>query len=163
MKRVLFVLPAIEPCWATHQARLLLPPLLAAGYDVHVCALPARMSFCLNQEVPHTAIAGRGPLDPIAWLALRRHIQRLAPHLVHAWLPTHEPRLRLLPLTARRLPWLVSQSGFEKGVRTIFRKRLPSPFCHWTVSHPGARTLALANGLPAARVHLIASGVEPVA
>jgi glycosyltransferase involved in cell wall biosynthesis len=163
MKRVLFVLPAIEPSWATHQARLLLPQLQAAGYDVHVCTLAARASFCLGQGVPRAAIIGRGPLDPVSWLALRRHIQRLAPHLVHAWLPTHEPRLRLLPFTARRLPWLVSQSGFEKGVRTIFQKRLPSPFCHWTVSHPGARALALASGLPTARVHLVASGVEPVA
>jgi glycosyltransferase involved in cell wall biosynthesis len=172
MKRVLFVLPAIEPSWATNQARLLLPHLLAAGYDVHACALAARAEFCLGPQVPYTPIAGRGPLDPLAWLELRRHIGRLAPQIVHAWLPTYEPRLRLLPLADRRVPWLISQSGFQKGDGSRFLKRLPSPFNVppfnvplnvWTLSHPGAYARALAEGLPGAKVHLIASGLEPAA
>ncbi|HEY5314596.1 MAG TPA: glycosyltransferase [Pirellulales bacterium] len=162
MKRVLFVLPAGEPSWAMNQARLLLPHLLAAGYEVHACTLGARAKLCFGDQVPYTPIAGRGPLDPVAWLALRRHIHRLAPQLVHAWLPTHEPRWRLLPLTARRVPWLISQSGLKKGDGGCFQKRLPYLFCgtvRETVSHPGAYALALAGGLPEMKVQLLASGV----
>ena len=163
MKRVLFVLPVVEPSWAMNQARLLAPHLLAAGYDVHVCTLGAgAATLGWGQPVPSTAIAGRGPLDPVALIHLRRHIGRLAPQLVHAWLPTTQPRLRLLPLVERRVPWLLSQAGFAPPATWLqahLESRHLAGVADWTVSDPAAAAIARASGLNANRVHWIASGV----
>jgi glycosyltransferase involved in cell wall biosynthesis len=164
MKRVLFVLPVVEPSWATNQARLLVPHLLAAGYDVHVCTMgPDDAKPCRGLQVPSTALGGRGPLDPVVLRQLRRLIDRLTPRLVHAWLPTPEPRLRLLPLVDRRVRWLLSQAGFapaSTALQAHLERRHLSGVVDWTVSDPGAQARALEAGLDASRVHCIASGVE---
>lgn len=166
MKRVLMVLPADDVRWTVSQVRLLVPHLAAAGYDVQGCALGSGPAISLDQDMPWATIAGRHPLDPTALRALRRHIQRLAPNLVHAWLPTYAPLWRLMTLAHRGRPWLVSQPGFEPAANwwqaQAERLRL-SGIRAWTVSHPAAYALALAAGIPASDVHVIAGGVHAAA
>jgi glycosyltransferase involved in cell wall biosynthesis len=165
MKRLLFVLPCVEPSWALSQARLLAPHLLRAGYDLHFCTLgQSGAGLAWHADIPAGEIAGRGPADPVVLAGLRRYIRRLRPHWVHAWLPTASPGYRWLPLVDRAARWLLSQAGFAPAptwAQAHLERRHLAGVVDWTVSEPGARSLALAAGLPADRVHLIASGLAP--
>ena len=135
---MLFVLPACQPSWGTNQARLLLPHLLAAGYDVQACTLSARLLLCSTGAVDvdrrPRAARSRG-LAPTA-ASYHSAGSAMGPRLAADF----RARVAVLAADLSRVPWIVSQSGFQPA-GTWLQSHAERQHLHsivtWTVSQPG--------------------------
>lgn len=88
-KRILHIIPTLDPHGSEKQLTLLASGLPRDRFDVHVCVLTRGGPFAavLNRaDVPVSILHKRWKLDPAAFWRLKRHIARLRPDLVHTWL-----------------------------------------------------------------------------
>ena len=88
-KRILHVIPTLDPHGSEKQLALLASRLPRDRFDVHVCALTRGGPFekeLKKAGIPVTVLHKRWKIDPIAYWKLKRHIKRLKPDLVQTWL-----------------------------------------------------------------------------
>jgi glycosyltransferase involved in cell wall biosynthesis len=88
-KRILHIIPTLDPHGSEKQLTLLASGLPRDRFDVHVCALTRGGPFAEplgRAGIPLTVLHKRWKIDPAAYWQLKRHIARLRPDLVHTWL-----------------------------------------------------------------------------
>src|SRR5690242_3967032 len=95
MRRVLHIVDALDDSGAGNQPCVLARGLAREGFDVQIATLDApRIPPCgegLGESssgpsaISITSLGRRWAIDPLAFLKLRRLIQRFQPEIVHAW------------------------------------------------------------------------------
>jgi len=146
--------------------------LLARGlpreeFDVHVCALTrgGPLGAELDEAgVPTVVIGKRWKLDPAAFWRLRGHVARLRPDLVHTWLFAADAYGRTAGILAG-VPALVSGLRCVDPWKNEFELLLDRRLARWTArlvaNSPGVREFYIQKGLPAEKIEVIPTGVEP--
>jgi glycosyltransferase involved in cell wall biosynthesis len=87
--RILQIIPTLDRAGAEKQLCLLAEGLPRDQFEVHVCALTrgGPLADRLSEAgIPTLVIGKRWKLDPQAFWRLKRHIARLQPDLIHAWM-----------------------------------------------------------------------------
>jgi glycosyltransferase involved in cell wall biosynthesis len=164
--RLLHLIPSLDRAGAEKQMGLLVRRL-AEQFDVHVCALtrggPVE-SELRDAGIEVTVIGKRFRLDPRAYWQLKRHITRLQPDLVHAWMfaangygyaAARRAGVRRFVAGQRCVdPW---KSGAQLAIDRYVGRR-----CDCTVvNSPAVRDFYAGHGIPAEKIRVIANGVEP--
>lgn len=88
-RRILFIIPTLDPHGSEKQLTLLASGLPRERFDVHVCALTRGGLFeatLARSGIPVTVLHKRWKIDPATYWKLKRHISHLRPDLVHTWL-----------------------------------------------------------------------------
>lgn len=165
-RRILHIIDALQLGGDAKQMLLLSQALVAEGWDVHVAALASRGGFERHfaaARIPVTTVGRRWPVDPLADLALSRHVARLRPDVVHTW--DTIPGL-LGPIVNR-------QNGRPRIIAGVYRIRRATPSWEWLVhrrfarhvdcfvsNSPTVRDWHAARGLPAKKFTIIPSGLK---
>jgi glycosyltransferase involved in cell wall biosynthesis len=169
MPRVLLIIPTLDRGGAEKQLVLLARGLPRDEFDVHVCLLTRTGPLAAALDaggIPCECLHKRAKVDPAAWFRLRRHIQSLAPDLVHTWLFAANAYGRSAALAA--------------GVKCVVGgERSVDPWKRWhelaidrwlarrsraiVTNSSGVRDFYARHGLPAERFRIIPNGVGPAA
>ena len=179
-RRILHIIDSLSRGGTASQMLLLSRALARDGWDVHVVALrkakcgtalravnPARPIRSMRAEfaaagIPVTEQSRRWPLDPLADLALARHVARLQPDIVHTW--DSLPGL-FGPIVNRKAgrPRIIAgeyhirpnRSHFEQLVHYRFTPQID----RFVTNSAAVRDWHIAHGLPADRFTIIPSAV----
>ncbi len=166
MKRILHVIPTLDPGWSQQQLMLLGPGLAHDGYQMLVVALrgSAEPANGLSPEVEIRTLAAHDRFDTQAmrrWIEL---VRGFGPDIIHAW-------------TAEAYRWAWLASRLVRGPRLVvtlpddcrgepWRWRVADPWLMTSaarviVNCEGVRDLVANGPSMAPRTTVIASGVEP--
>jgi len=88
-KRILQIIPTLDRAGAEKQLCLLAGGLPRDEFEVHVCALTrgGPLETDLSAAgVPTVVVGKRWKLDPGSFWRLKKHVARLRPDLIHAWM-----------------------------------------------------------------------------
>jgi len=165
MKRILHVIPTLDPGWSQKQLLLLARGLERDRYELLVVALraPAATDVELPQGVVFRLLAAHDRCDLPAWQRWLEMVRHFEPDVIHAWTPE-----------AYRWAWMANQ--FCRGSRLVVT--LPGD-CRWEpwrwrVADPrllenasrvifnceGVRDIVAAGNAWAARSIVVPTGVE---
>jgi len=146
---------------------LLVRRLVAEDFDVHVCALTRGGPIegeLRAAGIEVTVIGKRFRADPQAYWRLKRHIARLGPDLVQAWMfaansygyaAARRASVGRFVAGQRSVdPW---KSGIQLAIDRYVGRRADAT----VVNSPAVRDFYVRHGLPAEKIHVIANGVEP--
>jgi len=165
--RLLHLIPSLDRAGAEKQMGLLVRGLAHEGFDVHVCALTR--GGPLDAEltaagIDVTVIGKRWRLDPWTLLRLKRHVARLRPDLIHAWMfaangygyaAAKRCGVRRFVAGQRCVdPW---KTGLQLAVDRYVGRRADCT----VANSPGVRDFYAGHGVPAEKIHVIENGVEP--
>ncbi|MBN1517649.1 glycosyltransferase [Candidatus Sumerlaeota bacterium] len=139
--------------------------LLARGHEVLALAQPGSPWAERLREagVEVREIRMRGEFDPIAVRGIRRAIREFKPHLIH----THTAHAHGLAVWAagRRpdIPVVVSRRvDFAIGGNWLSRRKYGHPVCRYLAISNGVRDVLIDGGIPAERIRIAPSGVDPM-
>jgi len=146
---------------------LLVRGLRGQGFDVHVCALsrggPLEAELA-GAGIEVTVIGKRWRLDPRTFWRLRRHVGRLRPDLIHAWMfaanaygyaAAGSCGVRRFVAGQRCVdPW---KTGLQLAVDRYVGRRADCT----VANSPAVRDFYVGHGVPAEKIRVIANGVEP--
>lgn len=166
-KRILHIIPTLDPHGAEKQLALLATGLPRDRFDVHVCALTRSGPYeakLRDAGISVNVIGKVWKLNPAAFWRLKRHIAVLKPDLVHTWLFAANAYGRAAALWA--------------GVKhTIASERCVDPWKAWhqlaidrylarrtnrlVANSRAVREFYVRHGLPSERFTVIPNGVPP--
>jgi glycosyltransferase involved in cell wall biosynthesis len=165
--RLLHLIPSLDRAGAEKQLGLLVRGLAREGFDVHVCALSrgGPLEAGLNGAgIGVTVIGKRQRLDPWSFWRLRRHVVRLRPDLVHAWMfaanaygyaAARSCGVRRFVAGQRCVdPW---KTGLQLAVDRHVGRRADCT----VANSPGVRNFYVRHGVPVEKIRVIENGVEP--
>ena len=166
-RRILHIIPTLDPHGAEKQLTLLATGLPRDQFDVHVCALTRggpHMDVLRQAGIPVTMIGKRWKLDPAAYWQLKRHIIALKPDLVHTWLfagnsygraAARAAGVRHLIAAERCIdPW---KAWHELAIDRYLARRTD----RLVANSPAVRDFYVERGLPAEKFVVIPNGVPP--
>jgi len=179
-RRILHIIDSLRRDGNATQMLLLCQGLARAGWDVHVVALqkakcgtalravnPSRPVRSMPAEfaaagIPVVELNRRWPLDPLADLALSRHVARLQPDVVHTW--DSLPGL-FGPIVNRKgnRPRIIAGEYHIRPNRPswewLLHRRFARHVDRFITNSANVREWNISHGLPAERFTIIPSGV----
>jgi glycosyltransferase involved in cell wall biosynthesis len=166
-KRILHIIPTLDPHGSEKQLTLLASHLPRDRFDVHVCALTRGGPFeesLAKADIPVTVLHKRWKVDPGAWWRLKRHIARLRPDLVHTWLFAANCYGR----TAARQAGVRRLAASERCVdrwkmwhELAIDRRLAASTDRIVANSSAVRDFYVSRGIAADKFVVIANGIPP--
>lgn len=165
--RILQIIPTLVRGGAEKQLTLLATHLPREQFEVHVCALtsggPLEASLAA-EEVPYTILGKSWKIDPAAFARLKRHIQRLAPDLVHTWLFAANSYGRQAASSARVRHLVAGERcvdrwklWYELAIDRYLARRTE----RIVANSSAVRDFYVSHGLPAEKFVVIPNGIPP--
>ena len=165
--RILHIIPTFDRGGAEKQLTLLAAGLTRDQFDVHVSALtrggPMMKSLQVH-GIPTTVIGKSWKFDPLAYWKLKRHIQRLAPDIVHTWIFAANSYGRHAALSAGLKHVIAGERSVDpwKAAHELMIDRwLARKTSRIVVPSPGVRDFYAARRLPTEKFTIIPNGVAP--
>ena len=164
-KRILQIIPTLDRAGAEKQLCLLAEGLPCDQFDVHVCALTRGGPLATRLAeagVPLEIIGKRWKLDPQAFWRLKRHIARLRPDLIHAWMFAANTYGFAAGRACGVKRFVVGQRCVDpwKSRLQLAADRALARRCSCVVvNSQGVRDFYVDHGAPADRVRVIPNGV----
>ncbi len=164
-KCILQLIPSLDRAGAEKQMALLAAGLPRDEFDVHVCALtrggPVENDL-RKAGIPYCVIGKRWKVDPQAFRRLRRHVARLRPDLIHAWMLAANA-YGLAAARACGIQHIVAAQRCADPWKSTLQ-RTADRLIAWQVdclltNSAGVRDFYLQNGLPPEKFRVIANGV----
>lgn len=168
MKRILHILPTLDPCGPGHQLRLL-ARRLGGECQFHVCALDhgGLLAGDLAQaRVPTTVLGRRTPFDPRTLLQLVRLVQEFRPDVIHTWRASSHLAGCAMSTVCGGIPVVHSQHRRERNQGAVERLacRQAARMCRRIlVNDEAMRQSCVADGWPEDRIRVIPNAVVPPA
>ena len=166
-KRILHIIPTLDPHGSEKQLTLLASGLPRDRFDVHVCALTRGGPFAeaLNQaDIPVTVLHKRWKLDPAAYWQLKRHIARLRPDLVHTWLFAANCYGRVAARQAGVRRIVASERCVDRWKmwhELAIDRRLARHTDRIVANGRAVRDFYVSHGIPAEKFAVIPNGIPP--
>jgi len=165
--RLLHLIPSLDRAGAEKQMGLLARGLAREEFDVHVCALsrggPLEAELA-GAGIDVTVIGKRSRADPYAFRRLKRHVARLRPDLVHAWMFAANAYgyaaakccgvQRFVAGQRCVDPW---KTGLQLGIDRYVGRRADCT----VVNSPCVREFYARRGVPPEKIRVIENGVQP--
>jgi glycosyltransferase involved in cell wall biosynthesis len=163
-KRLLHVIPSLDPGDIQEQVRLLAVHLPREEYELHICAFRSGPMCPLLQDAGASVhvLPRRLTIDPWTLHALMRHIARLKPELVQTWQFTANTHGRLAALRAgmRRLVAVERSLDSWKGwPHWLLDRRLARLTSVIVVNHGVLQEYYAARGVNPGRFCAIPDGI----
>jgi glycosyltransferase involved in cell wall biosynthesis len=168
-RRILHIIPTLDPHGAEKQLALLATSLPRDRFEVHVCVLSRSgpyESVLRQANIPVAVIGKRWKLDPAAYLRLKRHITALRPDLVHTWLFAANSYGRAAALAS-------GAKHIVAGERCVDRWKVWHEFAidrylarrseRIVVNSAAVRDFYIRHGMSAEKFTVIPNGVAPAA
>jgi glycosyltransferase involved in cell wall biosynthesis len=166
-KRILHIVPSLEPRGTTKQVNLLVKGLPRDEFELRIVSLncTSPVACGLQQDgIKPISIRRRGQVDPRAFWKLRQLIRRLRPDIVHTWTFAANTYGRLAAIAAGGARIVASErhlDAWKSGLELAVDRRLAWRSDCIVVNSAAVRDFYVARGLPSAKIHLIPSGVLP--
>ncbi len=166
-RRILQVIATLDRAGAEKQLVLLSRNLPRDQFDVHVCALTRGGPLAADLQsagIEVTVLGKAWKFDPMAWWALRRHIARLRPELVHTWMFTANAYGRSAAHSAGVGRVVASErcvDPWKSWLQLAIDRRLARRTDAIVVNSRGVEEFYAGQGIPSEKMRLIANGVEP--
>jgi len=167
-QRILHLIPSLDRTGVATQMVLLAHKLPHDRFDVHVCALsrggPLEAELA-EAGVPTTVIGKRWRLDPQAYWRLRRHVADLRPDVVHAWTGPANAYGYAAARACGLDRIVVAQRCLDPGkgpVEWAVDRHIGRHCSQVVVNSPTVRDFYVRLGVPAEKIRVIASAVDPV-
>lgn len=164
-KRILHIIPTLDPHGSEKQLTLLASGLPRDRFDVHVCALTRGGPFAamLNQaDIPVAILHKRWKLDPAAYWQLKRHIARLRPDLVQTWLFAANCYGRVAARQAGIRRVVASERCVDRWKmwhELVIDRRLVRHTDRIVANGQAVRDFYVAQGIPAEKFAVIPNGI----
>jgi glycosyltransferase involved in cell wall biosynthesis len=166
-KRILHIVPSLEPRGTTKQVKLLVEGLPRDEFELRIVTLSRTSSdACGIQQggIKPISIGCRGQFDPRAFWKLRQLIRRLRPDIIHTWTFAANTYGRLAAIAAGGARIVASERHLDvwkSGLELAVDRRLACRSQCIVVNSAAVRDFYVARGLPPAKIRLIPSGVSP--
>lgn len=167
MPRILHIIPTLVRGGAEKQLVLLATGLPKDQFDVHIAVLTHSGPLETDLRaagIPVTLIGKRWKIDPLAYLRLKREIQRLKPDIVHTWLFAANSYGRQAAIAAK-VPHNVagerSVDPWKTAAQLAIDRYLARRTERIVTNSSGVREFYAGKGLPAEKFVVIPNGIEP--
>jgi len=166
-KRILHIIPTLDPHGSERQLTLLASGLPRDRFDVHICALTRGGPYAeaiSRAGIPLTVLHKRWKFDPAAYWQLKRHIARLRPDLVHTWLFAANCYGRVAARQAGVGRIVASERCVDRWKmwhELAIDRRLARHTDRIVANGHAVRDFYVAHGLAAGRFTVIPNGIPP--
>lgn len=164
-KRILQIIPTLDRAGAEKQLCLLAGGLPRDEFEVHVCALTRGGPLEADlgaADVPLTVIGKRWKLDPGAFWRLKKHVARLRPELIHAWMFAANTYGLAAAVACGLSNVVIAQrcvDPWKSRMQLAFDRAMARRCRAVVVNSRGVRDFYVRHGTPADRVRVIPNGV----